>query len=44
MMFKKIYERWGSKDGEGKPRIGTCGGEEHRRSRVMKGCRAKWWW
>jgi hypothetical protein len=28
----------------GKPRIETCGGEYHGRPRLMKGCRAKWWW
>jgi hypothetical protein len=26
-MFKKTYERWGLKYGDGKPRIETCGGE-----------------
>jgi hypothetical protein len=27
MTFKGTYERWGLKDGEGKLRIGTSGGE-----------------
>jgi hypothetical protein len=26
-MFKKTYGRWGLKDGEGKSKIETCGGE-----------------
>jgi hypothetical protein len=26
-MFKRTYGRWGLKDGEGKPKIETCGGE-----------------
>jgi hypothetical protein len=34
MMFKRIYERWGLKDGEGKLWIGTSGGEQHRRPRL----------
>jgi hypothetical protein len=27
LTFKRIYERWGLKDGEGKLRIETSGGE-----------------
>jgi hypothetical protein len=27
MTFKRTYDRWGLKDGEGKLRIGTSGGE-----------------
>jgi hypothetical protein len=34
MMFKRTYERWGWKDGEGKLRIETSGSEEHRRPRL----------
>jgi hypothetical protein len=26
-LFKRTYGRWGLKDGEGKPKIETCGGE-----------------
>jgi hypothetical protein len=33
--FKSTYERWGLKDGEGKLRIETSGGESHRRPRLM---------
>jgi hypothetical protein len=41
MTFKRTYERWGLKDGEGKLRIETSGGENHRRPRLTKGCSAK---
>jgi hypothetical protein len=34
MMFKRTYERWGLKDGEGKLMIETSGGEYHRRPRL----------
>jgi hypothetical protein len=34
MAFKRTYERWRLKDGEGKLRIETSGGEEHRRPRL----------
>jgi hypothetical protein len=34
MTFKRTYERWGLKDGEGKLRIETSGGEEQRRPRL----------
>jgi hypothetical protein len=34
MTFKSTYERWGLKDGEGKLRIGTSKGEQHRRPRL----------
>jgi hypothetical protein len=40
MTFKRTYERWGLKD-EGKLRIETSGGEQHRRPRLTKGCSAK---
>ena len=40
----RTYGRWGLKDGEGKPKIETCGGEYHRSPRLTKGCRARWWW
>jgi hypothetical protein len=30
------------KDGEGKPKTETCGGEQHRRPRLTKGCTARW--
>jgi hypothetical protein len=39
--FKRTYGRWGLKDGEGKFRIGTSGGDRHRRPRLTKGCIAK---
>jgi hypothetical protein len=32
--FMRTYERWGLKDGEGKLRIETSGGEQHRRLRL----------
>jgi hypothetical protein len=32
--FKRTYERWGLKDGEGKLRIETSGREQHRRPRL----------
>jgi hypothetical protein len=34
MTFKRIYERWGLRDGEGKFRIETSEGEYHRRPRL----------
>jgi hypothetical protein len=34
MTFKRTYERWGLKDGEGKLRIETSGCEYHRRPRL----------
>jgi hypothetical protein len=34
MTFKRTYERLGLKDGEEKLRIGTSGGEKHRRPRL----------
>jgi hypothetical protein len=34
MTFKRTYKRWGLKDGEGKLRIETSGGEYHRRPRL----------
>jgi hypothetical protein len=37
MTFKRTYDRWGLKDGEGKLRIG----EQHRRPRLTKGYSAK---
>jgi hypothetical protein len=33
-LFKRTYEKWGLKDGEEKLRIGTSGGEYHRRTRL----------
>jgi hypothetical protein len=44
MMFKRTYGQWGLKDGEGKRKIETCGGEQHRRPRLTKDCIARWWW
>jgi hypothetical protein len=41
MTFKRIYNRWELKEGEGKLRIETYGGEQHRRPRLTKGCSAK---
>jgi hypothetical protein len=41
MTFKRTYERWGLKDGEGKLRIETSGGEQHKRLRLTKGYSAK---
>jgi hypothetical protein len=32
MMFKRTYERWGLKDGEGKLMIETSGGQGSRRA------------
>jgi hypothetical protein len=32
MMFKRTYERWELKDGEGKLRIDTSGGQGSRRA------------
>jgi hypothetical protein len=32
MTFKRTYERWGLKDGEGKLRIETSGGQGSRRA------------
>jgi hypothetical protein len=34
MTFKRTYERWGLKDGEGKLRIETSGGQGSRRALV----------
>jgi hypothetical protein len=34
MTFKRTYERWGLKHGEGKLRRETSEGEEHRRPRL----------
>jgi hypothetical protein len=41
MTFNRTYERWGLKNGEGKLRIETRGGEQHRGPTLTKGYSAK---